>query len=331
MDSEKKRKPVALKIVLGIVIVVAVLVVAAFLVVYVLLSRIDRIEPNNSMTSEQIESMLNESEDESVPEDAVITPEDEELLKKSEYAFLTKGVTNILLLGVDTPSNVGRSDVMILVSYNKNTNEITMCSFLRDLLVTIPGYDENRLNATYAFGGTELLDECFLVNFGIQIHGHVIVNFDTFPTIIDALGGVDLSLSDAEAGVLNLGSDTDMYHLNGEKALEFVRIRKLDSDFGRTTRQRRLLSGMLDKFGWEGAFNAAIAVLDYCATDMTALEMMNLGAQMITAKGLNQASVPDTTDEYYNAYVRGMAVLVPDLDLVHERLGTLLYSEGPTQ
>lgn len=85
------------------------------------------------------------------------------------------GVVNVLLVGQDTrkAEERARSDSMILLSVNKNTNQLTMISLMRDLYVQIPGYSDNKLNAAYAFGGFELLDETIATNFGIAVDYNV--------------------------------------------------------------------------------------------------------------------------------------------------------------
>lgn len=97
----------------------------------------------------------------------------------------------------------GRSDSMILLSVNKNTNQLTMISLMRDLYVQIPGYSDNKLNAAYAFGGFELLDETIATNFGIAVDYNVEVNFKGFKDIVDTIGGLDLELNETEAEYMN--------------------------------------------------------------------------------------------------------------------------------
>lgn len=84
---------------------------------------------------------------------------------------------------------------MILCSINLETGETSLISFLRDLYVQIPGgYSDNRLNATYAFGGFDLLDATLTENFGVSIDGNFEVDFTGFEAIIDMVGGIDIEL-----------------------------------------------------------------------------------------------------------------------------------------
>lgn len=161
---------------------------------------------------------------------------------------------NILLVGQDAREGEegARSDSMILCTYNKATQELTMTSFLRDLYVPIPGHGSNRINAAYAFGGTSLLKKTIDQNFNVAIDGCVEVDFTNFAEIVDQLGGVELELRQDEAEVINQQTGSVLaegtQHLDGFQALTYSRIRNLDSDgdFSRTNRQRKLINAVVD-------------------------------------------------------------------------------------
>ena len=158
-------------------------------------------------------------------------------------------VMNILLLGTDerVQGERGRSDSMMVVSINKATKEIFMTSFLRDMYVTIPEIGDSKLNHSYAYGGADLTIDTIQKNFKIKIDNYAQVNFANFVDIIDIVGGVDIELTAAEAEYLNNGLSAGMQHLNGEQALAYARIRYIDSDFGRTERQRNVLTDVITK------------------------------------------------------------------------------------
>ena len=105
-------------------------------------------------------------------------------------------IYNVMLVGVDTRENefAGRSDAMILISFSKETGRIVMTSFLRDIYVDIPDNGHNRLNAAHVFGGTDLLKETILKNFGIKIDNTIVVNFYLVKDFVDAVGGIDAEL-----------------------------------------------------------------------------------------------------------------------------------------
>ena len=124
----------------------------------------------------------------------------EEIESVASSPMKEEGVTNILLIGNDSRENGedGRSDAMILLSISNRTKKIYMTSLLRDMYVEIPGYKDNRLNAAYSYGGAELLMETIEQNFDIHISRYVLVNFEAFANLVDAVGGVDLELTGKE-------------------------------------------------------------------------------------------------------------------------------------
>ena len=174
-----------------------------------------------------------------------------------------ESITNILLIGL----NQNLADSMILCSINRDSSQLSLVSFLRDLYVTIPAYgshgpDKNRINAGYYWGrkwsgsdrgGMELLAACIRENFGIPVEHCIAVDFEVFSRVVDTLGGVEIDLTEEEAKYLTksvgyVGSfQPGKQTLTGTEALAYSRIRKIDSDIQRTQRQRTVLSALLEK------------------------------------------------------------------------------------
>ncbi|MBQ7549228.1 MAG: LCP family protein, partial [Clostridia bacterium] len=147
-------------------------------------------------------------------------------------------VKNYLLIGSDKDSeNTSRSDTLLLVSIDTAHNKIKVTSVMRDMWVQIPDHNKAKLNASYAYGGAALVKDTIEYNFHIRIDGYFTVDFEMFKKLIDALGGVTVDITDKEAEFINRtthakvspGTNT----LNGDYALIYCRIRKLDSDFMR--------------------------------------------------------------------------------------------------
>ena len=177
-------------------------------------------------------------------------------------------VYNVLLIGIDSYRTDGvRSDTMILVSVNENTEQIIMTSFMRDSWVHIPGVGAERLNEAYNRGGADLLIDTIETNFHIKIDNYVLVDFYAFIDVVDSLGGIDIEITEDERLVLNepyiehinyllhrpKGTDyverSGMNHFNGVQALSFARIRYMaGSDFARTERQRKVINAAFEKF-----------------------------------------------------------------------------------
>ncbi len=207
-----------------------------------------------------------------VPADNPLMPENYNFTEVNKIPVQgnTANITNIMLLGMDGRTYQGvRSDTMIILSINDATRTIKMISLLRDTAVSTPGRDRNgdglddycKLNASYAYGGFDLLSKTIQQNFRLDIDQYVGVNFASFDEAIDILGGVDIEMTRAEVsrvcadymekewwekGFVPI-SGTNPYHLNGYQALQFARIRKIDSDFSRTLRQKKVLEQVFAK------------------------------------------------------------------------------------
>ncbi len=175
--------------------------------------------------------------------------DDPERQKEIKEIFDERESVNILLLGVDErPGDRGRSDTMILVSLNPRTDSMIMLSIPRDTYVNIPGRGMDKINHAYAFGGVDLAVQTVEENFNIPIHVYSRVNMEGFKQGIDAIGGVTVNNTQS----FNQGGHTfeeGAIHLNGEQALDYIRMRKQDprGDLGRNERQRAVISAALEK------------------------------------------------------------------------------------
>ena len=229
------------------------------------------------------------------PEDIPEIPDESEIYGKH--------LVNILLVGQDRLEGQSRqrSDTMLLVSFNKSDNTITLTSFMRDMYVQIPGYKPNRLNAAYAFGGMSLLKKTLDVNFGVKVDGVVEVDLSGFQKIIDLLGGVELNLTQAEADYFNskhYGVVVGPNLFNGRMALSYARVRKIDSDYGRTNRQRKLVAAVIEAYKdqpLDQMLKLLEEILPMVTTDMSNLKIldyaMDLFPMIATAK-INTLRIP---------------------------------------
>lgn len=160
-------------------------------------------------------------------------------------------VYNVLLIGVDNledDEEYSRADAMMIGSLDPDNNKIKLSSILRDCLVEIPGQGERKLNRAYTEGGPQLLMKTISLNFDVKLDNYVLVNFEDFSYIIDAIGGVRLEILEMESRqVFGETRDTGYYLLDGTEALQYVRIRNIDNDFYRTNRQRALIGAVYNK------------------------------------------------------------------------------------
>lgn len=219
----------------------------------------------------------------------VYDPEDISIPPAASESPAGEGTVNILLIGQDRRGSTGRSlsDAMILCTLNRKTGVLTMTSFLRDSYVRIPGHGNNKLNAAYPLGGMALLDATLEENFGVTVDGNVEVDFSQFQRIIDLLGGVEISLTEAEVRHLaheyGFVLQEGVNRLTGEQALGYARIRKLGTDFGRTERQRKVLTALIDQFRHAGLgklYKASRELLGLITTDMSNGQILRLAYEL---------------------------------------------------
>lgn len=297
--------------------------------------------------SAYMESLLNEID--RVPE---ATPETVAIEKQTEndVMFTTSGkdsktvVTNILLVGQDRRAGEkknGRSDAMILCTVNRRTKTVTLTSFMRDLYVKIPGKKNNRINAAYAIGGIKLLDQCLEENFGVQVDGNVVVDFQAFMKAVDLVGGVDVELTGKEAAYLNAATYRDqarwesdllegINHLNGNSALAYARIRKISgNDFGRTKRQRKVLAALLEKVSnltLPEIHRLLKTLLGEVSTDMTNTQILGYAMEFLSEIKNYQVETQQIPEEgtYRNVTIDGMQVLLPDLEKNRDILSEII-------
>lgn len=266
--------------------------------------------------------------------------------------FKEAGVKNILLIGNDSRNadEGGRSDAMILVSISNRTNSIHLTSLLRDIYVNIPGHDGNRLNAAYAYGGPELLMETLEENFDIEVNRYMLVNFQAFANLVDAVGGVDLELSNEEVQYVNgylveynqlegraEGTDyldsslSGNIHLNGPQALAYCRNRYIGSDFARTERQRKVVAAAVKNAPFALVTNGSElieGVMSNITTNLTKTELSGLMMQapMMITYDMVSGSIP-LEGTYSNANIRGMAVLEVDFEANKQYIKEKIYGK----
>ncbi len=187
--------------------------------------------------------------------------------KKKEEQKVSKGYHNIALFGVDArDGQLGRgtrSDTIIIASINLDTQEIKLVSVFRDTYLNLSNDTYNKCNAAYAQGGPEQAISMLNMNLDLDITDYVTVGFGGLIDSIDALGGIEMEIQDAEISHLNnyqltmaeeLGVDyTPIEHsgkqlLNGMQATAYCRIRYTKGDdFRRAERQRDVLTAMVEK------------------------------------------------------------------------------------
>src|SRR5687768_5177658 len=175
---------------------------------------------------------------------------------------------NFLLIGSDRRSGTSfRTDTMVIAILRPNEGQVSLISIPRDLWVSIPGWENQRINTAYQHGisvdypggGPGLLKDTILYNLGIRIDHTAMVDFDGFRNIVDTLGGVDVPVSCAYTDWRLIDPSYDpenennwhlyttgpgLIHMDGDLALWYARSRQKSSDFDRGRRQQEVLRAL---------------------------------------------------------------------------------------
>lgn len=221
-----------------------------------------------------------------------------------EQVYTDEAVRNILIIGTDarTEDGAGRSDAMLLISISEHNKTITVTSLMRDCYVEIPNHGRNRLNAAYSYGGATLLMDTIESNFHIDVNEYFIIDFYAFIAMVDALGGVELTVTDAEAEGMNdilaaelntlLGDDREADFLesggtmvlSGKQALAYSRLRYVgNADYERTERQREVLTAVMQRaasFNPVGWFKLVEEAMPLVVTNIEQKSLVGMAFEM---------------------------------------------------
>ena len=306
-------------------------------------SRMSQEEETTEVLANVVTPMVTLPEITLVPDDQAL--EEETLLEDEREESI-----NLLLLGEEAIGSSlarGRTDLIIVATVDTQQGEIKLTSFMRDLYVTIPGYQKDKLNTAYELGGISLLYDTMKENFGLGINGYLLVGFDDFEKIIDKLGGIQVYVTEEEATYLNKTNyiskeeyrnvEAGNQRLNGNQALGYCRIRYVSNadnetdDFGRTSRQRILLEAIFEKYkslGYASMAKVMNECLPYITTDLSGDELSELLQKAYDAgiQKIETMRVP-MDGMYEEGRVRAMKVLVPNMSEINKVLQSFLNEE----
>ena len=290
--------------------------------------------------------LAEETEPEPTPEeDAVVeNPEEEEQFDDNIDSYLTDkraevaNMRHLLLIGIDARpgETTGRSDTMIIVTLDPDGNVIKLTSIMRDLYVEIPGRKNNRINATYVFGGPELLMDTIELNFGVHIDHYIAVNFSMLGKLIDSIGGLTLTVENEyymrrinavikqDNRVLGIDRNDQLLTepgeqlMTGKQAQAYARYRygTADGDFGRTVRQREIITKIFEKLNQMTAIELMGLVVDNFDNVYTNLSVSDLASYAPVLISMKDAEIQEMRlpidGGYQSKTIAGMSVLVPN-------------------
>ena len=305
----------------------------------------------------------------------------------AESIVMDDSIKNIALFGVDSRTSdfTGRSDVIMILTVDNKHQKLKLTSILRDSELTIDGERFNgeyvhytdKINAAYNLGGPELAIRTINQNFSLDIRDYVTVNFANMAAIVDAFGGVDITMTADEVYELNAnlwalsqevenekdknGSDSDKtypeitnsdyipdvngeinllygeyadgtYHLNGNQAVAYGRIRHIGSDYARVVRQQTVFSALVDKvadLSFSDYPNLIKEMMPYCETSLDLSDVMSMAPILVSGFTIHSISVPNAEYEtdLVDQLINNVYHMVYDPSKAAERISAFIYEE----
>ncbi len=271
---------------------------------------------------------------------------------------LSNNVTNIALFGIDTRNVIsgtrGNSDSIMILSIDKTHNTIKITSVMRDMLTPIEGHAANKVNAAYAYGGPELAIKTLNQVFNLNIRDYATVNFAGMADIIDAMGGIEVDITEAErqdankhirwlsvtSGTPNVQiARAGLQNLSGTQAVAFARIRYVSTssgvrdDYGRTDRQRYVMEQLFNKalsMGKSKYPSVIKALLPHMETSLTYADILSMSGILTGDISFKQARIPQgyamqISNRDFPTYLG--AALYINLDYAAEMLHGFIYDD----
>ncbi len=263
----------------------------------------------------------------------------ENIYLKDSTLLQDENIRNILFIGSDAREGLDgqRSDSMILFSIDKKNREIKLTSFLRDSYVYIPSKGYNtKLNAAFNYGGAQLLMDTIEYNFGVNIDDYVMVDYDVFIDLVNLLGGITINdVTEKEAKYMREQVNRPKFkagtnnNVDGRTAMWYCRIRYVDNDFGRTQRQRKVITAIISKATKTNPFklvDIVKQVLPNISTniDRNGLLSLGMGAFSYMRYDILQQQIP-AEGTWWNQRVNGQDVLKLNFEKNKEILKEFIY------
>ncbi len=255
--------------------------------------------------------------------------------------------TTVLILGLDRRPEQGdavRSDVLMLVTAHalgrteSAPPRLGLLSIPRDLYVEIPGHGKGRINTAHFWGeheepggGPDLAMEAVAASFGVPVHGYVRVDFDAFRAVVDAVGGIDVVVEERivddaypteDYGTMRIEIPAGPQHMDGERALQYVRSRHGASDFERAARQQKVMMALARRLAvpasWPRLPAVLWAVVEHVETNLGPVGMAQLAvtALRVGPDGIEHHVIDRDMTRPWTTPTGG-AVLLPRWDVIN--------------
>lgn len=250
--------------------------------------------------------------------------------KISDLEFLS-GKRNIVVMGCDIrKDDAGRSDTLFVVMMDKSDKKAALLSVPRDTRVKIKGHGWDKINSAFAYGGHKLTQETVQDFLGIRLHNYVVVDFQGFKGLVDAVGGVDINVEkrmyyyDPYAN-FEIDLRPGNQHMDGKTAMQYVRYRDEEGDIGRIRRQQKFIMALYKQIASKNILakmpGVSKQIMSMIKTDLSLKEMVELGKamhDMMETDGLKMAMVPGTPK-----YIDGISYWIPDIPKMRQQMAEM--------
>lgn len=274
--------------------------------------------------------------------DTTFPKSDEELgIQSTEEKVRDDSITNIALYGIDsrTHDDQGHADATMILSVDKKHNKLKLISILRDTQVQVEGYGKAKITTSYWWGGAPLAIKTLNQNFDLDVRDYVRVNFDQLADVIDAVGGVEIDVTQEELEEINFHMhgidiyDKDLYEtgmvtLNGDQAVSYARIRNIGTDAARAGRQQEVLQAILTKVQSMGVAEYPNFIKQMAPLVTTSLdygEMISLASIMASNPTLETYTIPGEEENAWGGVDEGAWVWKYDLEAAGDHIHRIIY------
>ena len=261
------------------------------------------------------------------------------LFDSLERLDLLSGKKNIVVMGCDVrKGDAGRSDTLFVVMLDKSKKNAALLSVPRDTRVKIKGHGWDKINAAFAYGGQKLTRETVQDFLGIKINNYVLVDFQGFKGLVDAVGGVDINVEkrmyyyDPYDG-FEIDLRPGMQHMDGKTAMQYVRYRDEEGDIGRIRRQQKFLMALYRHIASKNIIakipGVSKQIMSMVKTDLSLKEMVELSLkemvdlgnvmrEMVEKDGLKMSMVPGEPE-----YIDGISYWIPDIPKMRQKMADM--------
>lgn len=251
------------------------------------------------------------------------------------YRLFPPPRTNVLILGVDArpeEADVTRTDTMILATIDPAQPYMGMLAIPRDLWVDIPGYGPQRINAAHVFAevdepgsGPALAMQTVEANFGVPVAHYLRLNFEGFVQIVDAAGGVTIDVDNymidyeyptIDYGVMVVEFQAGRQHMDGERALQYARLRHGTAGMDRSRRQMQVITALARQLirpdNWWRIPLVYAAFAQHVDTNLSIFDAVGLGPAVLwVGPGGIDSRVFDETMYFARTTAAGASVQEP--------------------